>query len=294
MRRPGSAVRSMNQASSVPSDGAQSTVTTTVRLTVLRTSSAVRLRNSRGCRVDQPVWKAWTIRKTSGVTTATATSTASATRTGGPGAVVARAGGGDGGGGAAASRRWCQRLCPCAMCVAGSPVALLARGRAAPSARASVGPPPCRDDRPHRARGGARERPCSCQRGLGWARARRRGHRSWACLEQLDGRGTGAELADGDRVGLELVERGLGLCRRHARGDRVLEARAVGDDLLPLGRGEEGDEAAAPRPGSATSAGRRRRRRRRRSRRRGARSRRSPSACSTRRPRPAGGTSSTG
>ena len=81
--RPGRSVRSTNQASTVPST-AHSAVTTKVRLTVFHSSWAVRLRNSSGCSVDQPVWKAWTIRKTSGVTTARPTTTAVAKRSGGP------------------------------------------------------------------------------------------------------------------------------------------------------------------------------------------------------------------
>ncbi len=81
---PAESVRSTNQASSVPST-AHSTVTTTVRLTVFQSNWAVRLRKSSGSRVDQPVWKAWTSRKTSGVRTATATRAASARRAGGAG-----------------------------------------------------------------------------------------------------------------------------------------------------------------------------------------------------------------
>ena len=128
--------------------------------------------------------------------------------------------------------------------------------------------------------------PCSSHRG--------RRSQELRLLQQLDGLGTGAQLGDGDAVGLQLVERGLWLRGGHPRGDGVLEAVAVGDDLLPLRRGEERDAGAAPRPGAARTSGCRRPRRRRRSRRRAGRSRRWPSACWTRPPRPARGTSSTG
>ena len=43
-----------------------------------------------------------------------------------------------------------------------------------------------------------------------------------------------AEFGDRDRIGLQLVERGLRLGSRHARGDGVLEADRMGDDLLAL------------------------------------------------------------
>ena len=76
-------MRSTNQASSVPRR-AHSAVTTTMSLTVFQTNSAVRLRKSSGCRVDQPVWNAWMIKKISGVATARATRMATATRAGGP------------------------------------------------------------------------------------------------------------------------------------------------------------------------------------------------------------------
>ena len=69
------------------------------------------------------------------------------------------------------------------------------------------------------------------------------GHKQLRLLQQLDGLGTGAQLGDGDAVGLQLVERGLGLRGGHPGRDRVLEAVAVGDDLLALRRGEEGDQA---------------------------------------------------
>ena len=58
----------------------------------------------------------------------------------------------------------------------------------------------------------------------------------------VDGAGAGAQLRNGDRVGLQLVERCLGLRRRDAGGNRVFEALAVGDDLLPRRRVHEGEE----------------------------------------------------
>jgi hypothetical protein len=58
-------------------------------------------------------------------------------------------------------------------------------------------------------------------------------------LQQPDRPGAGAQLGDRDGVRLELVERGLGLRRRDPRGDRILEAVAVGAELLPLGRIED-------------------------------------------------------
>ena len=73
----------MNQANRVPI-AAQSSVTTTVRLTVFQSNWPVRLRKSRGCSVDHPVWNASTTRKIRGVTTAKAITTARAKRAGGP------------------------------------------------------------------------------------------------------------------------------------------------------------------------------------------------------------------
>ncbi len=82
-RRPGRSVRSMNHASRVPR-AAQSKVTTTVSLIVFHSSSPVRLRNSSGCSIDHPIWKASMIRNSSGAMTTTATARAAAIRAGGP------------------------------------------------------------------------------------------------------------------------------------------------------------------------------------------------------------------
>ena len=119
---------------------------------------------------------------------------------------------------------------------------------------------------------------------------------SCACLEQRDGRRPVAELGQGDRVRLAAGRQrrsaaGLAVT---ARGQRVLEAVAVGDDLLALRADQEGDEPLGRRPGACSRRGPRPPRRRARSPGRLGRRRRAASACCPRPPRPAGGTSSTG
>ena len=112
--------------------------------------------------------------------------------------------------------------------------------------------------------------------------------------QKRDRLGPGAELGDVDRVRLQLRQRRLGLNRPDARGDGVLEADRVGDDLLALLGDEEGEELLG---GGLVLGGLRAPplpRRRGRNRGRAARSRRSPSGCWRHRSRPAAGTSSTG
>src|ERR1035438_7037914 len=61
-------------------------------------------------------------------------------------------------------------------------------------------------------------------------------------LHQRDRGRPVAQLGDGDGVRLELPQGGLRLRGRDPRGDRVLDAIRVGDDLLALLRDEEGEE----------------------------------------------------
>src|ERR1019366_10240973 len=175
----------MNQASSVPMM-AQRIITTTVRLTVFHSNSAVRLRNSKGSKVPHPTWTAWATRKPRGSTTATvATSAPSSNGRGTP------------------RRRRRSRYRGGRV---GTPGGTGGRSLAGAAMTEVTAP--------------------SQQLGL---------------LQQLDGQGTGPQLGDGDRVRLELVERRLAR-PLHPRGDRVLPALAVVDDLLPGLRGQVGQE----------------------------------------------------
>ncbi len=88
----------------------------------------------------------------------------------------------------------------------------------------------------------------------GHRRATRGGSQEPGLLQEGDGRRPVAELGDGDGVRLELVEGRLGLGRGHPRGDRVLEADRVGDDLLALlgDRGRPG--TSGPPPGGCSTS----------------------------------------
>ena len=114
-------------------------------------------------------------------------------------------------------------------------------------------------------RGGNRRRP---PRRLRWSRRHTAPprHSSWASCSSLIASAPVPELGDGDAVRLQLVERRLGLRGRHTRGDRVLEAVAVGDDLLALPSTSGRPRSAAPRPGGSTTSGSRHRTRRSRTR----------------------------
>ncbi len=194
-------MRSTNQAATVPTT-AQSTITTTERLTVFHSSWAVRLRNSNGSSVCQPTWTACTTRKMSGRITAIEANAAPTRSKGRRGARPGRV----------------ER-----------------RGRIGGTGPGAPGGVPITGWSTTE----VTERSYHLDGHNGGTVTTAARSQQLRLLQQLDRLGAGPQLGDRDGVRLELRERGL-TGPGHARCDRVLPALAVGDDLLPLLRGEEG------------------------------------------------------